>query len=290
MSKKSILVQIDTDPNPSVFDRVVAVDAGADEIFSYGGITPAQVAPLVHGAIFTRGPADLKRTALFIGGNDVAKAEGLLKEALKHMIPALGLTVSVMLDANGCNTTASAAVRCVQKHVYGPGHRALVLGGTGPVGQRAALLLALGGFQVLLASRQKERSQAAAESVSRLAPSGASIQGVEVSSPESLETALHGIHVVIAAGAAGVCLLPKPVWESHKSIKVLVDLNAVPPLGIEGVDAMDRGAEKAGKIAYGALGVGSTKMKLHRKAIQQLFEASNQVLDAPQIHGLELTS
>ncbi|HET6324637.1 MAG TPA: methylene-tetrahydromethanopterin dehydrogenase N-terminal domain-containing protein, partial [Planctomycetaceae bacterium] len=56
---RRILIQLDTDAVPSVFDRVVAVDAGVDEVFSYGGVTPEQVEPLVHGAIFTRGPADL---------------------------------------------------------------------------------------------------------------------------------------------------------------------------------------------------------------------------------------
>ena len=68
MDKRKILIQLDSDPHPSVFDRVVAVDAGADEIFSYGGVKPEQVRDLIHGAIFTRGPKDLKRTALFVGG------------------------------------------------------------------------------------------------------------------------------------------------------------------------------------------------------------------------------
>lgn len=94
------------------------------------------------------------------------------------MLPAFGLQVSLMLDANGCNTTASAAVRAVEKHISGPGHRALVLGGTGPVGQRAALLLAQGGFDVLLASRSLERSQAAANAVGKLTQNPAKIQGI----------------------------------------------------------------------------------------------------------------
>ena len=66
---QKILIQLDTDPQPSVFDRVAALDAGADQLFSYGNVTPEQVRDLVHGAIFTRGPADLKRTAIFIGGS-----------------------------------------------------------------------------------------------------------------------------------------------------------------------------------------------------------------------------
>ena len=52
---KRLLLQLDADRHPSSFDRIVALDAGADEVLSYGGVTPDDVAPLVHGAIFTRG-------------------------------------------------------------------------------------------------------------------------------------------------------------------------------------------------------------------------------------------
>ena len=61
--KRKILIQLDGDPHPSVFDRVVAIDAGADEVFSYGGVTVESVRDKVHGAIFTRGTRDLHATA-----------------------------------------------------------------------------------------------------------------------------------------------------------------------------------------------------------------------------------
>src|SRR5688572_13769871 len=109
--KPTILVQLDTDPLPSVFDRAVAVDAGVQHIFSYGGITPQNVMPLVHGCIFTRGGKDLARTAIFVGGSDVVAGEAVLAEVKKHLIPQYGLSVSLMLDSNGSNTTAAAAVR-----------------------------------------------------------------------------------------------------------------------------------------------------------------------------------
>src|SRR5215468_322249 len=155
--KRTILIQIDGDPLPSVFDRVVAIDAGADEVFSYGGVRLEQVRELVHGAIFTRGPKDLKRTALFIGGSDVAAGERLLAEACRHMLPQYGLQVSVLLDANGANTTAAAAVRAAARHLDLANAAALVLGGTGPVGQRVARLLARQGADVRVGSRQLGR-------------------------------------------------------------------------------------------------------------------------------------
>ena len=51
--------------------------------------------------------------------------------------------VSAMLDPNGCNTTAAAAVVKLVKAAGGDVHglRAVVLAGTGPVGARAAGLL-----------------------------------------------------------------------------------------------------------------------------------------------------
>src|SRR5262245_27120110 len=132
--KPTILVQLDTDPLPSVFDRVVAVDAGAEHVFAYGGVTPQNVMPLVHGCIFTRGPKELNRTGIFVGGSDVAAGEAVLAEARIHLIPEYGLGVSVMLDSNGSNTTAAAAVRAAARHLDLSSVKSLVLGATGPVG------------------------------------------------------------------------------------------------------------------------------------------------------------
>src|SRR5437899_4587228 len=127
MNKRKILIQLDSDAHASVFDRVVAVDAGAEEIFSYANVKPEQVQALVHGAIFTRGPKSLKCTAIFVGGSDVLAGEKLMAEALKHMLPKFGLRVSIMLDANGANTTAAAAVRAAARHLELKGTPALVL-------------------------------------------------------------------------------------------------------------------------------------------------------------------
>src|SRR6266436_2057371 len=117
MDKRKILIQLDSDPQPSIFDRIVAIDAGAEELFSYGSVQPTQVRDLVHGAIFTRHPKDLKNTAIFIGGSDVAEGERILIDVRKYMLPDYGLQVSVLLDPNGANTTAAAAVRAAARHL-----------------------------------------------------------------------------------------------------------------------------------------------------------------------------
>src|SRR5947208_1839949 len=227
MDKRAILIQLDSDPHPSVFDRVVAIDAGADEVFSYGGVKPEQVRDLVHGAIFTRGPKDLKRTAIFIGGTEVAAGERLLEEVRKHLLPQFGLRVSVLLDANGANTTAAAAVWAAAQHLDLSRTAALVLAGTGPVGQRVARLLAAEGTEVRVGSRQQARADGVCTAIRAKIP-GARLEPAGTSSEAELRQALAGRTLVIAAGAAGIVLLPRTARSACPELKVAIDLNAVP--------------------------------------------------------------
>jgi len=39
-------------------------------------------------------------------------------------------------------------------------------------------------------------------------------------------------------------------------------------------------------IVYGAVGVGDTKMKIHKAAVARLFERNDQVLDAEEVYAL----
>jgi hypothetical protein len=285
VDKRKILIQLDSDLHPSAFDRVVTIDAGADEVFSYGGIKPEHVQALVHGAIFTRGPKDLKHTAIFVGGSDVAAGERLVDEVRKHMLPQFGLRVSVLMDANGANTTAAAAVRAAGRHLELRGTPTLVLGGTGPVGQRVVRLLAREGAEVRVGSRQQARAAAVCEAVRARIP-GARVDPAGTGTAAELNTALGGRTLVIAAGAAGAVLLPRSAWQASPGLRVAIDLNAVPPLGIEGVEVTDKGTERDGVIGYGAVGVGDTKMKIHKAAIALLFERNDQVLDAEEVYAL----
>jgi hypothetical protein len=285
--KATILLQLDTDPLPSVFDRVVAVDSGVEHLFSYGGVTPAAVMPLVHGCIFTRHPKDLNRTAIFIGGSDVAAGEAVLAEVKKHLIPQYGMSVSIMLDSNGANTTAAAAVRAAGRHLDLGAAHSLVLGGTGPVGQRVARLLAKHGGSVRIGSRQRDRAEAVCTAIRAQVPN-AKVEAVSVGSSTDGPRVLEGRNLVVAAGAAGAVLLPRKVREASRDLRVAIDLNAVPPAGIEGIEVIDRAKERDGIICYGAIGIGETKMKAHKTAIHHLFEANNAVLDIEEIYDITL--
>jgi len=280
---KRILIQLDTDLLPSTFDRVVAVDAGTDEFFSYGGITPQHVEPLIHGGMFTRKPGDLKHTAVFIGGSDVAAGEAILAKVLKTFFGPVRL--SVMMDSNGSNTTAAATVVAIGRHLPLKEVDAVILGGTGPVGLRAAQILASQGAKVRLGSRTLDKALAAKEHLAKLVDV-TQITPCETTSPSGFNAACAGANVLIAAGAAGVPLISMAQWQAMPSLKVAVDLNAVPPAGIEGIEMLDKTQARSGVICYGAIGVGGTKMKIHTAAIQQLFESNDKVLDTAAIFAI----
>jgi hypothetical protein len=198
-----------------------------------------------------------------------------------------GFRVSVMLDSNGSNTTAAAGVAYLTGLGSVAGKRAVVLAGTGPVGQRAAVLLAKEGAQVTLTSRQLARAEAACELMHRRF--GVSLTPVEAIGNDARAAALQGAHIVFATGAAGVQLLSHSGWRDNPTIEIMADANAQPPLGIEGVDLMDKGDTTDGKVVYGAIGFGALKLKLHRACIGKLFEAPDRVLDAEEIYALAKT-
>jgi hypothetical protein len=284
MRRPRILVQLDCDPQASVFDAVVALDAGADHLLRHGAVTPQNVRGLVYGAMFTRGGEGLKATAIFIGGSDVARCESLLAEVRATFFA--GVRVSVMLDPNGANTTAAAAVLAAAKHVPLAGARVVVLGATGPVGQRVVRLLARQGAQVHAASRSLERAAALAEAVQRVVDGAQHVEAVSTATPEQLRDSVAGRDVVVSAGAPRVTLLPESVRRQATSIRVVIDLNAVPPVGIEGVHPTDDGRRRDDTVCYGALGIGGIKMKIHKAAIERLFQANDLLLDAEEIFQL----
>lgn len=281
---KKILLQFDTDPIPCSFDRVVAVDAGADELFSYGGITKENMTGLVHGAMFTRGGDNLKNTAIFVGGSDFIDGEELFEAVQKVFFGPV--RVSVMHDSNGCNTTAAAAVIAAGRHLNLAETEALVLGGTGPVGERVVELLASAGAEVNVGSRNFAKAEAVCKKVFER------VENAKVkpytATGDGHTNLITSAQLVVSAGAAGVNFLTEEAWKSSTELKVAIDLNAVPPLGITGIDMMDKAVEKHDTICYGALGVGGTKMKIHKAAIGKLFESNDAVLGTKEIYEIGL--
>ncbi|MDD1617687.1 MAG: methylenetetrahydrofolate dehydrogenase [Methylococcaceae bacterium NSP1-2] len=279
---KKLLFQFDTDTYPAVFDTVVAYDGGADHVIGHGGLTPDNVTALVEGAIFTRAPKDKKNTAIFVGGSDIVAGEALFAAVQRHFF--YGFQVSVMLDSNGSNTTAAAAVAKLAASGTLNGKKAVVLAGTGPVGQRAAAMLAREGAKVTLTARKMERAVQACEHIK--ARFEVDVTPVEAFDNDARANAIEHANIVLATGAAGVELLTAEQWQTNSNIEMIADANATPPLGIGGTDMMDKGIDRHGKIIWGAIGFGALKLALHRACIAQLFTDNKQVLDAEAIFAL----
>ncbi|MGI9472491.1 MAG: NAD(P)-dependent methylenetetrahydromethanopterin dehydrogenase [Rubripirellula sp.] len=278
-----ILIQLDSDPQPSSFDSVVAIDAGVEHLLRYGGVQVTSFVPLVHGAMFTRGGDDLRHTAIFIGGSDVDVAERLLDACRDAFFGPV--RVSLMLDANGCNTTASAAVVAAGRHVDLQNAKAVVLGGTGPVGRRVAQLLASDGADVTLTSRSLARAKSAAEEIAAKVDQG-QLRPFAVANSNRVGEVLAEAQIVIGCGAAGAELVDEATLSGLANLKVAIDLNAVPPAGLGGLGVMDKATPLGSGVGYGAIGVGGLKMKTHRAAIESLFTANDRVLDATEIYAI----
>jgi methylenetetrahydrofolate/methylenetetrahydromethanopterin dehydrogenase (NADP+) len=278
---KRLLLQLDSSPHASVFDQVVAYDAGADEIMSRAGVTSGDVRDLVHGCIFTRGSKDLKNTAVFIGGADLAAGEAILESTQRAFFGPM--RVSVMLDSNGSNTTAVAAAAKITSAVGGDvrGKRIVITAGTGPVGARAAGLLARSGADVLITSRRREDGERARGVIVKRF--GGAVRADCLTNADQAGTCLEGASALLNCGPPGVQIVPRTAWANRPGLEVAVDLNAVPPFGIEGIQPADDGVVRDGVLCLGALGVGKLKMKIHKACIGRLFETNDAVLDAESI-------
>ncbi len=279
---KKLLFQFDTDTHPSTFDTVVAYDGGADHVIGHGNLKPDNVRALVEGTIFTRPPKTKKNTAIFIGGSNMVAGQALFEAVQSYFFQ--GFQVSVMLDSNGSNTTAAAAVAKLASSGTLRGKKAVILAGTGPVGQRAAVMLAEEGAQVTIVSRHIESAGIACLSMKErfhvdLTPAAA----VDSDARGDL---IKEANIVMTTGAAGIELLRPEHWQNNSHLEMLADANATPPVGIGGIDMMDKGIQRNGKIVWGAIGFGALKLALHRACITRLFEDNKQVLDAELIFKL----
>jgi hypothetical protein len=279
---KKLLYQFDTDSLPSVFDNVAGYDGGADHISAYGGVNAENVGALVEGAIFTRSPKDKKSTALFVGGSNMLQGEAVLNAIRAKFFAKF--RVSVMFDCNGSNTTAAAAVAWLAHGRALTRKRAVVLAGSGPVGQRAAILLAREGADVAITGRKLAGVQSACEAIK--ARVGIDVEAIEAPTNADRAAAIQGAHIVLATGASGVTLLDAKQWQENPSLELIADANASPPAGIEGVGMSDRGTSSHGKVLFGPLGFGALKLALHRACIARLFEQNDLILDAEEIYAI----
>lgn len=280
---KKILVYLSNEPKPSLFDLIVAYDSDVDVVLPYGDISKDDITDMVYGCIFTRRPKKLINTAILIGGNDSDLADKMMKKAKKTFFG--DFKVSIMADPNGNSTTSAATVVKIKDKLEDlKGMKAVVLAGTGPVGERVSVLLHRERVNVTLTSRKQEKAEKVCQKIKEKYDKDVSPKQVS-DDAECLE-AVKGADIVVATGKAGIQLMSKEVWSQCPSIKVLADVNAYPPAGIEGVEVADDGREVDGKYLFGAVAVGDIKTKGMRDVIRKMYDEKGAYMDLEKIYDI----
>jgi len=251
-------------------------------LMPYSNVKLDSVNGLTQDAIFSRGPAGVKRTAMFIGGRDIGLAIDMLAAAKRAMVPPF--EVSVLADPSGAFTTAAALVACVEKELaakHGKTFKdckAVVFGGTGAVGITTGVIASLAGLDVAIVDHLSlETANEIAAAYNRRFD--CHMRGAFAGSDAEKAALIADVDIIFCTAKAGVQVLNAGVLKAAKNLKVAADINAVPPLGIEGVKRSHYGepllnAEQSpGAVGIGALAVGDVKYKLQNKLLRLLLEA-----------------
>lgn len=273
----NILFFLDTDKRASPFDICMAYDAGFSVVIPYENVTPEDAKRIVQDAIFSRDPKGIKHTCFFIGGKDMEKAEEILKVARDSMFPPF--EASTIIDPGGAYTTAAAMIAKVEdaltrSKLGNLKDKRCAIFGTGAIGRVAAILLAHLGCDVMIVSPNPERADGD-EYVANLSNLLRSKYGVDVggvfapTSSKKVEV-IERADVIFCASVAGIRIISKEMLNEIKLAKVIADINAVPPLGVEGIKLEDDMREIAlGIFGIGALTIGRLKYKLEREILKE---------------------
>jgi methylene-tetrahydromethanopterin dehydrogenase len=240
------------------------------------------VSGLVQDAMFSRPPKTGIRTGIFIGGKKALEALDMLSVAKQSLVPPFG--ISFFADPAGSFTTAAAMVACVEKLLHDKkkkqlkGARAAVFGATGVVGFSAAVTAALQGAEVTLVGYDgvKRVNESAAEIRTRF---HTEVRAADGSDENKKSNILSACDVALCCGRAGVRVLSRAQVEAAKSLLIVADVNAVPPSGVEGLDAMANGSEVNSHhtLGVGPLAIGNIKYKTEFGLFKKMIEATKPV-------------
>jgi methylene-tetrahydromethanopterin dehydrogenase len=278
MEKPFILHMLTTAKNLSPFDVNMALDAGWISAIPYTNVEPSEVQGLIQDAIFSRSPKSMKRTGVFIGGRDTKQAMDMLRTAKNSMVPPF--EVSVFADPSGAFTTAAGMVAATERELVNKfgsgleGKNILALGGTGPVGQAAAVISAKAGANVTIVGRQLEKAQRIADMCNTEFGNGET--NIQAAADADKASLIINTDVVYATAAAGIEVLNAELIASAPQLKVAADVNAVPPSGIAGLDAFHDGTPIEGSnsnaVGIGALAIGNIKYQTQNRLLKIMLE------------------
>jgi methylene-tetrahydromethanopterin dehydrogenase len=276
-SRPYIIFFLDTDEKASPFDICMAYDAGYNVVVPYENVTPEDAKRIVQDAIFSRDPKGIKHTCFFIGGKNVERAEEVLEVVKKTMFPPF--QTNIIVDPGGAYTTASAMVakveEALEEHNLGElSTKTCAIFGTGAVGRVAAILLARLGCDVIIASINPERKDGEeyAQGFSKTFREkyGVKVEGAFAPTPEKKLEIIEKSDIIFCAPKAGVQVITKEMLKEVKRLKVIADVNAVPPFGVEGIKPNDDMREIApGIFGIGALTIGKLKHKVEEEMLKE---------------------
>jgi methylene-tetrahydromethanopterin dehydrogenase len=279
MADKQILHMVTPLKHMSPFDVNMALDAGYDATITYTGVTLEEITALVQDAMFSRPPKSGARTAMFFGGKNAVLALDMLAAAKKAMVPPFG--ISLLADPAGSFTTAAAMVARVEHVLKAQKSRSLeglkvaIFGATGVVGFSSAVIAALHGAQVTLVGHDGIRrvGEAAREITARFKVGAQAADGSDTDKQTAL---LRAADVALCAGRAGVQILSEAQLAAAKDLLIVADVNAVPPLGVEGlkVDADGTPFTAHGTLGIGALAIGPLKSSTESGLLRQMIAAT----------------
>lgn len=286
MAKRSILHMLDPMPHNSPFDVNMAVDAGFDVIVPYNNVKIEDVNGLTQDAIFSRGPAGVKQTAMYIGGRDLSLAMDMLSICKQAMVPPF--EISVLADPSGAFTTAAALVACVERELKAKHGKelkdcnAVVFGGTGPVGIATGIIASLAGADTALVDHLTiDTALDTANEYNRLYE--INLRGTYASSDADKARLVSHADIVFCTAKAGIQVLNADILADGEQLKVAGDVNAVPPLGIEGIELNHFGEPLVhatgteGAVGVGALAIGNVKYRLQQALLKLTLETDKPV-------------
>ena len=280
MAKRSILHMLDPMPNNSPFDINMALDAGFDVLIPYSNVKLDSIYGLTQDAIFSRSPSGVKRTGLFIGGRDLGLAMDMLNASKQAIVKPF--EVSVFADPSGSFTTAAALVTCAEKQIQEKHGQPLnncsvvIFGGTGPVGIATGIIASLAGAEVTITDHLSiDTAMDVATAYNRRF--NCTIKGALASSESDKARLIATTDIIFCTAKAGIQVLSANVLKEAKQLKVAGDVNAVPPVGIEGIKNNDYGTplihatNSPGAVGIGALAIGNVKFQLQHELLKAII-------------------
>ena len=274
MTKKNILHMLSPQQNISPFDVNMACDAGYDLIIPYTNVNLSDIKSLVQDAIFSRSVSNAKKTGIFICGKDASLALDMMNTARESMVPPF--EVSVFPDPAGSFTTAAAMVACTEKTLKEKFNtdfkdkKVIIYGGKGIVGGISSIMCSEAGAKCTIVGYD------GIENVSKKAKEYKDRFDVEItpgdgSNDELNSSYLPDADIIFCAARAGTQVISLNQMKTATSVKVIADVNAVPPAGIEGVKLKDDNSNhECGAFSIGPLTSGDVKVKTQYEMFKRM--------------------